>query len=522
MFYKVLLLIILLITRFWGLGWGGGFRFHPDENNMAWAVERLSWHNFDPDFFAYGQFPIYLSFISRQVVNFIFNQSFIDQIRFSTAVNYLRFWSAFFSVLTVIIGYLLGKIIFKKQKYAKITALLLIFTPGLIQMAHFGTTESLLTFVGLASAYLAIKYYQTKKIKFVILSGLVGAIGMASKLNAILFLLGPFLAIILRPKRFRRLFFWGLFVILLTIIFSPYYLIRFENFWGTFIYESNVARGISSVFYTRQFINTKPFIFQFKKIFPWVLGLPMFSFLLISLTLVILNLFQNLFKKKFKLLPAATYLLLATSVPWFIFNSFLFAKWTRFITPVLPFLIIFAVYSLKKLQLLITDYLLLITLLLLIFPGIFFTKIYFQKDIRVRACQWMNKNLPEGSTIIYEGGNIVDLPKLDHQKFKTVNIDFYHFDENLKQQKKLSAAINEAGYFFSPSRRIFTNHTRLPEKFPKTAEFYHQLYSGQLGYKKIKEFHPFGPVGRFLLGSDLNSEETWTVFDHPTLRLWRR
>ncbi len=532
MFYKVLLLISLLISRFWGLNWAGNFHFHPDENNMAWAVQRLSWENLDPDFFAYGQFPLYLSFFTRQITYFLNHQQVLTEVNFPTAVNYLRFWSAFFSVLTVIVGYFLSKDLFGSEKWGLITGLILIFTPGLIQMAHFGTTESLLTFVGFGSAYLAIKYYQTEKLKYLVISGLIAAFGMASKLNSVLFLLGPFLAIIFRPKRFRRLLFWGVFVVVLTVVFSPYYLLRFDNFWGTFKYESNVARGISSVFYTRQFINTSPFIFQLKKIFPWTLGLTMFSFLLISLGVcvftclprIVLALVRGyvLRKKKFKFLLATSCLLLATFLPWFIFNSFLFAKWTRFISPILPFLVIFIVYSLKKLQLLITDYLLLITLLLLILPGIFFTKIYFQPDIRVRACQWMNKNLPEASTIVYEGGNIVDLPKLDHQKFETINIDFYHFDEQQEQQEKLSAAIKEADYFFSPSRRIFTNHTRLPEKFPKTAEFYHQLFSGQLGYKKIKEFHPFGPVGRFLLGSDLNSEETWTVFDHPTLRLWKK
>ncbi len=511
MFFKLLLLIFLLITRFWGLSWGGNFHFHPDENNMAWAVEKLSWNNFDPDFWAYGQFPLYLSFLSRQITG-------------GQAHLHLRFWSALFSSLTVVIGYFLAKQIFKRERYALIFGLLLTFTPGLIQMAHFGTTESLLTFVGLSSAYLAVKYYQTENLKFVFLSSLIAGIGMAGKLNAVLFLGGPFLAIILRPKRFRRLFFWIVSTLFLTLVFSPYYLIKFKDFWGTFRYESDVARGIAPVFYTRQFINTKPFIFQFTKIFPWVLGLPMFSLLIISLFSVIL---RSKFRpknplKNIKSLDSNFYLLASCFLPWFIFNSLLFAKWTRFITPILPFLVLFIVYSLKKSQLLITYYLLLITVFLLILPGILFMKIYFQPDIRVRACQWMNRNLPEETVIVYEGGNIIDLPRLDHKKFETINIDFYHLDEDRKVENKLDDALAEADYFFSPSRRMFTNHLRLSDQYPKTAEFYRQLFSGQAGFSLIKQFQPFGPVGRFLLGSDLNSEETWTVFDHPTLRLWKK
>ncbi len=508
MFFKLLLIIGLLLTRLWGINWGGGFHFHPDENNMAWAVDRLSWDNFDPDFFAYGQFPLYLSFLTKQLVKV-------------SSHLHLRFWSAIFSVLTVIVGYLLAKNIFKNQKWAMITSLLLIFTPGLIQMAHFGTTESLLTFVGISLAYLAVKYYDTEKIRYLILSSLIAAIGMASKLNAILFLLGPFLAIVIKPKRFRRLIPWGISLTILTLFFSPYYLIEFQDFWGTFRYESNLARGLTRVFYMRQFINTQPFLFQFKKVLPWVLGLPMFTFLIVGLGISGLRITSYVFKKrKFKILNSNFYLLASTFLPWFIFNSLLFAKWTRFITPILPFLVLFIVFSLKKLS--ITGYQLLVAIFILILPGILFMKIYFQPDIRIQACQWINENLPESSTIVYEGGNIIDLPELNHDKFETINIDFYHLDLEEDQQEKLSSAINQADYFLSPSRRMFTNHLRLPKGYPITAGFYQDLFSGDLGFSKMRTFRPFGPVGRFLLGSDLNSEETWTVFDHPTLRLWKK
>jgi hypothetical protein len=50
---------ISLFTRFYGLNWGSGLYFHPDENNMATALSQLSPSNFNP-LFAYGQFPLYL------------------------------------------------------------------------------------------------------------------------------------------------------------------------------------------------------------------------------------------------------------------------------------------------------------------------------------------------------------------------------------------------------------------------------------------------------------------------------
>ena len=64
----LLILILLFLTRFLFVDWGHGFYFHPDENNMASAVTKLSYHNLNPHFFAYGQFPLYLGFYSLKIL----------------------------------------------------------------------------------------------------------------------------------------------------------------------------------------------------------------------------------------------------------------------------------------------------------------------------------------------------------------------------------------------------------------------------------------------------------------------
>ena len=146
MFFNLLLILSLLITRFWGLNWGNGFYFHPDENNMAWGIENLAWPKMNPDFFAYGQFPLYLVYFTYQIARLILSGTFFHKVPFPTAVILLRFWSATFSSLSVLLGYFLAREIFKRDEWAKIYALFLVFVPGLIQLAHFGTTESILTF----------------------------------------------------------------------------------------------------------------------------------------------------------------------------------------------------------------------------------------------------------------------------------------------------------------------------------------------------------------------------------------
>ncbi|PIU35817.1 hypothetical protein COT03_01015, partial [Candidatus Shapirobacteria bacterium CG07_land_8_20_14_0_80_39_18] len=71
---KKLLIILFLavLLRFGGLNWCLPHTPHPDEWNMAAAVTRLNWENkLNPQFFAYGQFPLYLTYFSARIYNFI-------------------------------------------------------------------------------------------------------------------------------------------------------------------------------------------------------------------------------------------------------------------------------------------------------------------------------------------------------------------------------------------------------------------------------------------------------------------
>ena len=85
-------------------------------------------------------------------------------------------------------------------------------------------------------------------------------------------------------------------------------------------------------------------------------------------------------------------------------------------------------------------------------------------------------------------------------------------DVNGQLQQELKEHIKKADYIFVPSRRIFINHSK--EKYPLLNKYYEDLFSGKLGFKKIAEF-----------SSGLNdeqAEETWTVFDHPVIRIYKR
>ena len=179
------LIVTTILTRFCFLNWGNGYFFNPDENNMANSISQMSFLNLNPNFFSYGQFPLFLTFFTAPIHNF-FN-----------IVLTLRFWSAIFSCFSIYIFYLIFQTIFKSKKISYIFVLLLIFTPGLIQSAHFGTTESILIFVFSTNIYLALKYFKSQNKKFLLFSILIISIGLASKITAIFFILPIYLTLFL-------------------------------------------------------------------------------------------------------------------------------------------------------------------------------------------------------------------------------------------------------------------------------------------------------------------------------------
>ncbi|MDD4135627.1 MAG: glycosyltransferase family 39 protein [Candidatus Shapirobacteria bacterium] len=482
------LIFLTFFTRFYSLDWGQGYFFNPDENNMAIAVSRMTPLDLNPHFFAYGQFPLFLTFFTTPDRNF------------STIILTLRFWSAVFSSLSILFFYLVAKNIFKSKKISYIFVFLLIFSPGLIQLAHFGTTESILLFVFSVNIFLSLKYYQTEEKLFFLFSILISAIGLASKITAVFFVLPfylCFLLIFLKNKKIPNfifsIFIFTILILFLSLLFSPFNIIKFSDFKSAMDYETSVAVGTSKVFYTRQFENSLPYFFQLKNVFPYTNGIFIFIFSFIGFLIFL----KSKIKKEFLLI-------LLPSIIYFIYTGQLFVKWSRFMSPVFFIAPLFCLFIFQKLK---NKILILILLILMISPGIYFFSKYFSTDIRVIATNWINSNISNNSFVLSEGGNVIDIP-LYSGDFKINNFDFY--DQN--NIKNLSTEINKSDYIIIPSRRVFKNN------FPQTEEYYQNLFSGQLGFNQVKIFS----INKSLFLKDENAEETWSVFDNPTIRIFKR
>ncbi len=504
-----IVLICILLTRFCGLNWGNSFFFHPDENNMVNSVLSMSFKNLNPNFFAYNQFPLFLTFFTTPKHDF-----------YHVTLT-LRFWSAIFSSFSILFFYLIAKKIFPQKRELLAFVFLLIFTPGLIQLAHFGTTESILFFAFSANILLALNYFNHQKTKYLFLTALVSAIAIASKITGIFFVLPILFSLIFSLlvethhdaslHRFKKFLFsilsLSLLTLVFTFIFTPFSFLKISDFKSSMIYETGVATGNILVFYTRQFINTIPYIFQFTHIFPYTSGIFIFIFSIIGFIFFIFNFKKISLTTKKKLL-----IILFPCLIYFLYNGQLFTKWTRFMSPIFFIGPLFTVFFLSKIK---SKIIYLILCLLSILPGIYFCRRYFLVDNRSIASIWLINQIPSTSLILSESGNVVNLP-VYNSNLQVNNFDFYNLDFDSNLDSQLTTQLSKSEYIILPSRRVFKNQNN--SNFPVSQKYYQSLFSGQLGFNQIKQFN----YNLSLFLNDENAEETWSVFDNPTIRIYKK
>ncbi len=565
-FIITVLLVIGFILRFYNLNWGAPFYFHPDERNIASSISELNFPNqMNPHFFAYGSLPIYLVYFIGLLMNLFINchiSTFnCTQINFTQAILLLRTIAAVSSLLLIPLSFYIGNYL-KNRPVGYMAAFLTTFSVGLIQFAHFGTYEMWLTIFSTLMFGTCLWYYKTNKLLPFILMALTTSILCASKVTSFVLLPIPLLLIIKLSieefkiyKFIRHKVFHSFFVLLKLILFlfivadiyiltNPYTFLDKPSFLNSMHYESGVALGTEPVFYTGEFYNTTPVIFQFIHVFPFLLNplitvIFLFSFIYICYLIVnpylshisLLNLNSKPFRNRrsqFNYFLVIIFFLLI-----FLSQAFFFVKWTRYMVPTLPFIYLivsiflfdFYTYAQKKWSnIRITTVYVGVLACTVIFALSYIISVYVEPDTRLQALQAAKEILPSDTNILSE---VYDLGIIPFNNYYT-NIKLYNFydlDNPSSQTNSttLKNALQAAQAIILPSQRIMKVRIDNPQKFPKGHNLYSRLFSGQLGFKLIYET----PCDIFCkityLGSPVFSyEETASVFDRPTVFIFKK
>lgn len=533
--YRILVVFLILIGgvfRFYNLSWGAPYFFHPDERNIASAVTTIDLpHQLNPHFFAYGSLPIYsiycIGVIQNIVTSLRQSSQIITTVSFEDAVIISRLLSAVFSLLLIPLVFSIGTRVVDR-KMGLLAAFFVTTTVGFIQYAHFGTFEMWLTFFTTFLFLQCLKIVTTGSLPHLCIAYMLVGILLAIKISSVVLLPFPIIAlsIFLHTSHVSYRYYAQkivlhtllLFLIVSSIFFitNPYAVFDYDSFRHSINYESAVALGTFPVFYTGSFYNTTPLLFHALYIYPFLLN-PLL--LLLGLPAVCLVVYRMIKQRN-----GLFFLLFLFFAITFFSQAFFFVKWTRYVIPTLPFLLLSISYALVKPPTFIANrfplkpVLSILYVFCFVFSLSFFITVYTRPDTRLSAAEWAQQSIPPTATIASEPFDIGIIA------FSFPNIHLlplYELD-NTMSAKTMQQEARNYSYIILPSQRLLKTRLQNKKQFPQGHAFYQSLHTGSLGYKMIYQT----PCDIFCHIAYFGNptyyfEETITVFDRPTVTLYQ-
>ena len=499
--------------RFYNLDWDLGHYFHPDERNIAVAVTRIHFlDQLNPKFFAYGGLTVYLYRALAELVSAISGKE--KWLMEWGAINLIgRYTTALISTITLIIIYKLGNRVLGK-KYALLATFWAAIVPGLVQIAHYDITENWLIFWGVLITLLALKLSKNISWKNYLWLGIALGLAVATKITALAFLSVVGVSQI-KGRSWMKLGVMLVVAGMVFCVFSPYTFLDWAEFSKSMNYENGVVSGKYKVVYVLQFEKTIPYLFQLKNSL-WQLG----GIAILGGLGIIIMLIWAIKKKKWEYL-----IFLSFPLAYFGYVGMWYTKFIRYMSPLLPFMIIGAAWMLKIIRRRsLTGYriLLVVSVGITIFWGLAFLRIYQKPQTRVLASEWIYQNVAMGSKIItehWDDGLPIPLGMNNPGQYESVSLTVWEPD-NEQKAKYLATELEWADYIFINSRRNYGVISKLPQRYPITAKYYQRLFKGELGYQKVAEFSSYPTFLGIIINDDL-SEETFQVIDHPKIYLYK-
>ncbi|HEY3312317.1 MAG TPA: DUF2298 domain-containing protein [Anaerolineales bacterium] len=583
--FNIALTVVLLVAaifRFNDLNWDESRHLHPDERFLSTLTNDLKWpenldNYFDPQtsslspyslpsmgLFVYGTLPVY-------VVKW--TAILLDQNNYDKITLLGRTLSGLFDIATIIFLFLIAKRLYNK-KVGLLAAGLLSISVLNIQLSHFYTVDTFANLFVVSTVYFVLRANQSGRWTDHAVTGLLFGLGLASKLNVITLVVPVILgagAGFIQHRREGNLQanVEQTLVRLLTVFFIAALTFRIvqpiafsgPGFWNLSLNErwvkditdqQKILNGDSDLPWIQQWTN-RSMLFPVANLVLWGMGLPLGLASLAGLGLAIFELVRG--RKMEHLLPVVF-----VGVT-FLYQAGMFIKFMRYFLPVYPFLILLTAYGVQRIWKLANQPLedssegelpentptrlerfqrritpgpgavLALVLVLLggtLFYALAFSSIYGRMNSRIAASRWMYQNLPQGSTLANEhwddwlpiGGLDGKTSYGDQGMFKSVEMANYE-DDNPKKLDWMVERLSQADYIILSSNRLYASIPRLPVRYPMTSRYYQLLFSGKLGFERIKEFTSY-PTFLGIQIPDQSAEESFSVYDHPRVQIFKK
>jgi 4-amino-4-deoxy-L-arabinose transferase-like glycosyltransferase len=479
--------------------------------------------------------------------------------------------SVLFDLGTVILLFKLGTAFFGRK-----TGLLASFFYATsvfpVQLSHFYTVDIMLNFFIWLSLWFLWQFYRSPSTRTALKVGAAFGLALATKISASFLLVGVGTALLvdlllLGLKFWRelehswwhkawllikrvgkrkvlgdigwRLFGWGGIIILSAawtfLILEPFALIDFPNFWRQIQEQSRMAKDAYIFPYTLQYVGTVPYWYQLRNLFLWGMGIGLGSISLIGTVWYLTNLIRRLLIRGDYDQEASELIINSFWLVYFWLVGGFAVKYMRYFLPLYPAFIlagtVFLLRLVKKLEKYGGRWLILGTVLIFHIGWLLsFISIYSHPHSRVQASEWINRNISSGSVLAVEHWDD-RLPLWGSQKYRFVEMPMYEQDNSLFKWQEVKRNLEEADYLILASNRLYVPLTKLADCskyrvcYPRTAQYYRDLFSGRLSFKKIVEFssYPSLGIGSWRLTiSDDTADESFTVYDHPKVIIFQK
>lgn len=549
----VLLALILSVglgLRLYGLNWDDGHYLHPDERFIAQVSDdRVHWPGWsdlgqllDPDSspinprrdgtdgnalsFAYGTLPIYV----QGVVSWLLDSLWADRLgEYERLYLVGRVLTAFADAVTIVITFLLGRRLFGSTA-GLIAATLYAFLVLPIQLSHFFTVDPWLTMFVTAAILAAVRFHDNPTLGRSIALGAVIGCAFATKAS-VPSLLVPVLAVYGymflssgRPARIISLALAGGIISLAVFtVFEPYALVRHEAFFHDIRTQARIVRGQFDVPFTRQFVGLTPGAYELRNMFYFTTG-P--AFVLASIAGSVYTLKRAIRDRRADLVVPLLWI--AAYIPILMITE---ARFLRYTQPLLPTLAVlaggmfacaFAALAGHR-RIMIQGALtgVIGTTALWAFG---FASIYSAEHPRIHASEWIYENIPAGSRVTAESwDDALPLPREPRRpgEYEILSLDIYGDAPPEEKVRQLYDVLRQADYVIMSSDRVYQSIDNLPWRYAVQNEYYRRLLDGQLGYRLVYDAR-LQPEIFGLRIDDANADESFTVYDHPRVRIFER
>jgi hypothetical protein len=592
----VLILAVAAALRLYGLNWDGGQWLHPDERQIYFSANDLAWPQgiaqafapsspLNPHFFAYGSLPIYLLRLIAVVLGPI-----VPAVRDPGNLHLVgRPLAALLDLGTVALTFWLARQLplldachesqglnktaapngcgereglaqrqhAERDRGALLAAALFSLAVLPVQLAHFYTVDTLLTFEVMLALNLAAGVARGGGWRWKAALGAVLGLALSTKLTA-----APLVLVVIAAVGAERAGgeagrtalavrgaagqVLGIMAVAAVtwVLVQPYAVIDWRTFLSDTLRESQIAWGRLDVPYTRQYAGTLPFVYSMWQTALWGMGLP--------LGLLAWGGFAASLVRWLRSGAWADALLLAWAAPYLALVGLLYARPLRYMLPLIPALCIAAAWLVADIGFLghaalaqrqapaatrrwgavrhplwaaVAVSLVILTLAY----ALAFARLYAAPHPWAAASEWIYRNVPAGSTLLVEEWDTpLPLP-LDvegrarrSEEYNLRTLAVYEEPDGAAKWAKIAADLASSDYVVIASRRAHGSLLRLSGRYPVTGRAYAQLFSGELGFAWAGEFTRgpawLGPRSVPLPGaapSFLQPDESFVVYDHP-------